>query len=88
MQLINQIAYQSPKFMRPYMNPVLVALIPKLRMGTSHVDVTVQVFACWFLVILFFSTFSMRNRIVVDTSIEFRCFFSKTTTYSTLVNFF
>ena len=42
-QLIHQIAYQSPKFMRPYMNPVLVALIPKLRMDISHVDVTVQV---------------------------------------------
>ncbi|VIO96237.1 Uncharacterized protein BM_BM1727 [Brugia malayi] len=42
-RVIAQVAKQSPKFARPYMNPILTALVPKLSSEISHVDVTVQV---------------------------------------------
>ncbi|VDN02443.1 unnamed protein product [Thelazia callipaeda] len=42
-RLIAQVAKQSPKFMKPYTNPVLTALVPKLSSEVSHVDVTVQI---------------------------------------------
>ncbi|VDK68536.1 unnamed protein product [Litomosoides sigmodontis] len=42
-RVIAQVAKQSPKFAKPYMNPILTALVPKLSSEISHVDVTVQV---------------------------------------------
>lgn len=42
-RVIAQVAKQSPKFAKPYMNPILTALVPKLSSEMSHVDVTVQV---------------------------------------------
>uniref|UniRef100_A0A183EPK0 DUF3385 domain-containing protein n=1 Tax=Gongylonema pulchrum TaxID=637853 RepID=A0A183EPK0_9BILA len=42
-RLIAQVAKQSPKFIKPYMSPILAALVPMLRTKTNHVDVIVQV---------------------------------------------
>ncbi|EPB75677.1 rapamycin binding domain protein [Ancylostoma ceylanicum] len=42
-RLLTQLARQSPKFMRPYLGPLLQALLPKLRNEMKHVDVTVHV---------------------------------------------
>ncbi|KJH44456.1 HEAT repeat protein [Dictyocaulus viviparus] len=42
-RLITQLTRQSPKFMRPYIGPLLQALLPKLRNEMKHVDVTVHV---------------------------------------------
>uniref|UniRef100_A0A915Q5B5 Serine/threonine-protein kinase TOR n=1 Tax=Setaria digitata TaxID=48799 RepID=A0A915Q5B5_9BILA len=42
-RVISQVAKQSPKFIKPYMNPILAALVPKLSCEISRVDVTVQV---------------------------------------------
>uniref|UniRef100_A0A8L8JYL6 Serine/threonine-protein kinase TOR n=1 Tax=Heligmosomoides polygyrus TaxID=6339 RepID=A0A8L8JYL6_HELPZ len=42
-RLLTQLTRQSPKFMRPYLGPLLQALLPKLRNEMKHVDVTVHV---------------------------------------------
>ncbi|VDN22372.1 unnamed protein product [Gongylonema pulchrum] len=47
-RLIAQVAKQSPKFIKPYMSPILAALVPMLRTKTNHVDVIVQVPHCFY----------------------------------------
>ncbi|UMM14072.1 hypothetical protein L5515_002037 [Caenorhabditis briggsae] len=42
-KMIAQLAKQSPKFMRPYVGSLMVALIPKMRNDQKYAEVTAQV---------------------------------------------
>ncbi|CCD61569.1 Target of rapamycin homolog [Caenorhabditis elegans] len=42
-KMIAQLAKQSPKFMRPYVGSLMIAMIPKLRNDQKYAEVTAQV---------------------------------------------